>query len=210
MSRGALPLACAACLLLAACGPLLPERAAQTYFRLDDTAAAPSPSGTTGTRSIVIAAVPNDAAGNAYGMLYSRARGERAFYQHAEWTDRPTPRVAQLLLERLQAHRAFAGVVRLGSGAAGDVLVNVAVEEVLHDLAAGGAGEGRIVVSIEVIDRGARSLLDRRRFVHAAPAASATAAAAAAAVNRALAALLDEAVPWVEAVAAKAPSRRPD
>src|SRR5439155_17234315 len=84
-------------LLLAGCGSVLPERGAQSYFRFDDGAPRPSARAQPLARSVVVAPISSNAVGNAYGMLYSRASGERAFYQNNEWTDRPTLRVAQLL-----------------------------------------------------------------------------------------------------------------
>lgn len=195
--------AAAAVFLLAGCGSLLPERGAHVYFRLEDPQAASSPAATRLAASALIVPVPTDSVGNAFGLAYSRAAGERAFYQYAQWTDRPTFRVAQLLLERLAARGAFASVARLGSGVAGDVLINVVVTDAVHDYAAGGSGVGRIEATIEVIDRQPRKLLGRRQFVFSAPAEAANPAAGAAAINRAAAALLDEAARWIEATAAR-------
>ena len=189
-----------AVLLLAACGSLLPERSAQSYFRFDDGAKPPAPRAQPIARAVVVVPISNNAVGNAYGMLYSRTSGERAFYQYNDWTDRPTLRAAQLLLERLEARRAFASVARLGSGVAGDVLVNVVVDDVVHDLTAGGAGVGRISVHVEVVDRRERSLLGRRTFAESAPAQAANAAAGAAAINVALTMFLDKASSWIESV----------
>jgi cholesterol transport system auxiliary component len=191
--------------LLAGCISLAPERAAQHYYRLDSPAGGASTAAARLAAGVIVVPVPNDSIGNAFGFAYSRAAGERAFYQYAQWTDRPTFRVAQLLLERLEARASFASVARLGSGVEGDLLVNVAVTEAVHDLSAGGAGVGRIEATIEVIERRARRLLGRRQFVHSAPAEAANAAAGAAAINRAVGALLDDAAPWIEATAARLP-----
>jgi len=196
-------LAVAAALLLGACGSLLPTRGPQSYFRLDGPAP-PAAREQPIPRSVLVAPVSNDAVGNAYGLLYSRTAGQRAFYQYSDWTDRPTLRVAQLLMERLEVRRAFASIARLGSGIAGDVRVNVMVDEAIHDLSAGGAGEGRISFSVEVLDHSSRRLLARRYFAGSAPAQTADAAGGAAAINAALATLLEDAAAWVEAVVAQA------
>jgi cholesterol transport system auxiliary component len=185
-------------LLLAGCGSILPERSAQSYYRFDDGAPRPDPRKQPLARSVLVAPVSSNAVGNAYGMLYSRASGERAFYQHNEWTDRPTLRVAQLLVQRLEARHAFASVAQLGSGVSGDVLVNLVVDDVVHDLTAGGGGEGRISVIVEVVDRKERRILGRRVFVGSAPAQAANAAAGAAAINRAVTQFLDQAAVWIE------------
>jgi ABC-type uncharacterized transport system auxiliary subunit len=190
------------CVVLGACGSLslLPERTAQTYYRFDDASPHPAPRAQPLAHSIVIAPISSNAVGNAYGMLYSRAPGERAYYQYNEWTDRPTLRVAQLLLERLDARHAFAGVAQVGSGAAGDVLVNVVVDDVVHDLSGGGGGVGRLTVVMEIIDRHERRMLGRRTFVDSSPAQSANAAGGAGAINRALTTFLDAASPWIETI----------
>jgi ABC-type uncharacterized transport system auxiliary subunit len=186
--------------LLGGCGSLLPERNAQSYFRFDDGAAKQAPRPQPMALSVVIAPISSNAVGNAYGMLYSRSNGERAFYQYNEWTDRPTLRITQLLIERLEARRVFASVAQLGSGVAGQVLVNVVVDDVVHDLTSGGAGVGRIAVVVEVVDRKVRRMLGRRTFVESAPAQAANAAGAAAAINRAVTMFLDEASGWIESV----------
>jgi ABC-type uncharacterized transport system auxiliary subunit len=187
--------------LATGCGSLLPERSAQTYYRFDDATPSPPPRAQPVLRSLLIAAISSNAVGNAYGMLYSRTPGERAYYQYNEWTDRPTLRIAQLLLERLDARHAFNGVAQMGSGVAGDLLVNVVVDDVVHDLQGGGGGVGRITVALEVVDRRERRLLGRRTFVESSPSQAANAGGGAAAVNRAVTAFLDDASAWIESVA---------
>jgi len=186
--------------LLAGCGQILPERSAQTYYRFDDGAPKPAPRAAPIPHSVVVAPISSNAVGNAYGMVYSRAGGERAFYQYNEWTDRPTQRVAQLLLQRLETRQAFTSIARLGSGVSGEVLVNIVVDDVVHDLTAGGGGVGRISVRVEVVDRRQRRVMDRRIFVETSPAEAANAAAGAAAINRAVTTFLDEASAWIESV----------
>jgi cholesterol transport system auxiliary component len=187
-------------LLLAACGQILPERNAQSYYRFEDGAPNPAPRAQPLPHSVVVAPISSNAVGNAYGMAYSRANGERAFYQYSEWTDRPTLRVAQLLLQRMEARKAFVSIARLGSGISGEVAVNVVVDDVVHDMSGGGSGVGRITVLVEVVDRGQRRMLGQRTFVETAPAESANAAAGAAAINLAITAFLDEASTWIESV----------
>jgi ABC-type uncharacterized transport system auxiliary subunit len=182
---------------VAACGSILPERSAQSYYRFDDTAQQPAPRAKPLARSVVIAPVSSNAVGNAYGMVYSRA-GERAFYQYNQWTDRPTLRVAQLLLQRLEARQAFASIAQVGSGVSGDVLVNIVVDDVVHDLTKGGGGEGKLLVLVEVVDRKERRVMGRRTFAETVPAQAANAAAGAAAINRAVTAFLDKAAAWIE------------
>jgi ABC-type uncharacterized transport system auxiliary subunit len=187
-------------LILAGCGQILPERSAQSYYRFDDGTPTPAPRAQPLPHAVVVQPLSSNAVGNAYGMVYSRARGERAFYQYNEWTDRPTLRVAQLLLQRLEARQAFVSIARLGSGVGGDVLVNVVVDDVVHDLSDGAGGVGRISVNVEVVDRKQRRMLGRRTFVETAPADAPNAAAGAAAINRSVTKFLDEASAWIESL----------
>src|SRR5262249_33316480 len=120
--------------------------------------------------------------------------------QYNEWTDRPTLRVTQLLLERLEARHSFTSVARLGSGVSGDVLVNVLVDDVVHDLSSGGAGEGRLSVGVGVVGGKESRMLGQKTFVERAPAQSADAASAAAAINRCVTTFLDNATTWIEAL----------
>lgn len=196
---------------LPACS-ILPERTAHTFYRLDDGNAQRQLKSEARDRplpfTLLVAPISSNAVGNAYGMLYSRAAGERAYYQYNEWTDRPTLRVAQLLLDRLDARHGFAAVVQLGSGVAGDLVANLVVDDLVHDLSGGGAGVGRITVQVDLVDRRARRLLGRRTFIEASAASTANAAGGAAAMNRAATAFLDAASTWIESVAADAPGRR--
>jgi ABC-type uncharacterized transport system auxiliary subunit len=203
------PFAVVLLVLLSGCGSLLPERSAQTYYRFDDGTPTPARRAQPLAHALVVAPISSNAVGNAYGMLYSRSSGERAYYQYNEWTDRPTLRVAQLLLERIEARQAFTSVARLGSGVSGEVLVNVVVDDVVHDLSGGGAGIGRVSVIVEVVDRRQRRILGRRTFAESAPAQAADAAAAAAAINRAVTTFLDKASTWIESVVETQPISPP-
>lgn len=196
-------------LLLSGCGSLLPERTAQSYYRFDDGTPSPATRPQPLAHALVIAPISSNAVGNAYGMLYSRSSGERAYYQYNEWTDRPTLRVAQLLLERIEARHAFVSVARLGSGVSGDILVNVVVDDVVHDLSGGASGVGRISVIVEVVDRRQRKILGRRTFSESTPAQAANAAAGAAAINRAVTTFLDKASAWIESLVETQPTPQP-
>jgi ABC-type uncharacterized transport system auxiliary subunit len=205
------PLLAAACALtLGACASIVPERAPQSYFKLEAPAKAdPQPNPASNLpridRSLVIVPSPLGAAGAAYALAYARSPGERAFYQHAQWIDRPNQRIAQMLLQRLEARRRFAAVSQLGSGVAGDLLANVIVDDLYHDLTGGGAGVGRVDLTIELVDRSERTLIGRKRFTAATPAAIANSEAAAAALNRSVDIVLDQAAVWIEQQTARAP-----
>jgi ABC-type uncharacterized transport system auxiliary subunit len=203
--RSALLFGCSA-LLLAGCISVdvgNSDGNVRAQFRLDDLAPPPAPAGKTVARSLVIVAMPSLGIGDTFAMAYSRAPQQRALYQNASWADRPSNRVVQLLVRRVDARAAFAAVAELGSGVGGDLALNVTVDELLHDTA---AARGRLELTVELIDRPTRSLIARRRFTAEAPVAQENARGAVEALSRALTSVLDELVPWLEASAAKLPA----
>jgi ABC-type uncharacterized transport system auxiliary subunit len=147
--------------------------------------------------------MPSLGIGDTFAMAYSRAPQQRALYQNASWADRPSNRVVQLLVRRIDARAAFASVVELGSGVGGDLALNVTVDELLHDAA---AARGRLELTAELVDRTTRTLVARRRFTATAPVAQENARGAVEALSLALTRVLDELVPWLEASAAKLPA----
>jgi ABC-type uncharacterized transport system auxiliary subunit len=111
--------------------------------------------------------------------------------------------VVQLLVRRIEARGSFAVVAELGSGVGSDLVLNVTVDELLHDTA---SGHGRLEITAELVDRPSRSLVARRHFAAAAPAPQENARGAVEALSRALTTVLDELVPWLEAAAEKRPA----
>ncbi|HET9025572.1 MAG TPA: ABC-type transport auxiliary lipoprotein family protein [Burkholderiaceae bacterium] len=175
----------------------------QAQYRLNDLGPPPGRAGKTVARSLVIAAMPSLGIGDTFSMAYSRAPQQRALYQYASWADRPSNRVVQLLVRRIDARGAFASVAELGSGVAGDLALNITVDELVHDTA---SARGRLHLTAELVDRTTRTLVARRRFEAAAPVAQENARAAVAALSRALTNVLDELVPWLESAAEKLPA----
>ena len=203
--RAALALASAS-LFLAGCVSVAvgsDEGKAQAQHRLDDLAPPPARAGRTVPRTLVIAAMPSVGIGDTFSMTYSRAPQERARYQYASWADRPSSRIVQLLTRRIEARGAFASVAELGRGVAGDLTLNVMVDELVHDTA---AARGRLQLTVELVDRTSRTLIARRRFEAAAPTPQEDARGAAAALSLALTTVLDELVPWLEASAVNLPA----
>ncbi len=203
--RSALLAGCSA-LLLAGCVSVdvgNSDGNVRAQFRLEDLAPPPAPAGKTVARSLVVVSMPSLGIGDTFAMAYSRAPKQRALYQNASWADRPSNRVVQLLVRRVDARAAFASVVELGSGVGGDLALNVTVDELLHDAA---AARGRLELTAELVDRATRTLVARRRFSAAAPVAQESARGAVEALSQALTSVLDELVPWLEASAAKLPA----
>jgi ABC-type uncharacterized transport system auxiliary subunit len=148
-------------------------------------------------RRLLVTPVPS-AIGETFSIAYSRAAQQRSFYQFASWTDRPSARIVRLLVDRIEARGTFTSVALLGSSVGGDLLLNIAVAEVIHDVATGTA---RIEVQAELIERRGRRLVARQHFGAAVPVAQENAPAAVAALSRAITTIIDELVPWLERTA---------
>lgn len=176
------------------------DTAQQAQFRLVDGSTI-SPAARPIGRELVVAPQPSAAIDDSFALAYSRVPNQRAAYQFASWSDRPSSRLAQLLVDRLAARRAFASVALIGRGVTGDLQLNLTVNDFYHD-AAESPGTARVEVLAELIDRTARRLLARKTFVATAPVTQANAAAAAAALSAASRQVLDQLVDWVEASSA--------
>jgi ABC-type uncharacterized transport system auxiliary subunit len=179
------------------------ESGAQAQYRLEDLAPPPPPAPRTVPRSLVVASMPSIGIGDSFSMAFSRAPQQRALYQYASWTDRPSNRIVQLLTRRIEARGAFASVAELGRGVRGDLSLNIMVDELVHDTA---AARGRLQVTAELVDRATRTLVARRRFEANAPVTQENARGAVDALSRALTIVLDELVPWLESAADKLPA----
>jgi cholesterol transport system auxiliary component len=132
-------------------------------------------------------------------LVYSRAAGERAYYQFAAWTERPGRAFAELLSRRLGAPLTTAGV-------RGDVVLRTRLEELYHD-AASAPGRVVIVVSAELVDASGRRVGNPQRFTRSVPTGAENAAAAVEAANRAVTEVLDEIAAWCDGANADARPR---
>ena len=200
-----LPLALLLTTLLAGClgGASAPSR---TYYVLQDRAAAETTkSRAANGKSLVIAGASADVFYDAESLVFSRHPGQRAYYQFASWTDRPSRVVVRLAERRLDASGQFASVARLTTGLRADLLLNIVVVEFYHDVAVN-PPVVRVELTGELIDWRSRSLLAQRTFVLTAAVKKDDAEGAADAFDRAVTEALNSLVPWVEAEAAKAPA----
>ena len=206
--RVRLLLAASAAALVAGCFSigLGGEGTALAQYRLEDLSPKVPPRATPIDRRLLVSPLPSEAIGDTYSMAYTKAAQQRQFYQFASWTDRPSTRVVQLLTERIEARNMFDSVSRLGGGVGGGLILNIGVNEVVHDVRANTA---RVEVTAELIERRGRNLVERKRFTTSAPVAQENAPAAVAALSRALTTLLDELVPWLERTAEALPPPEP-
>jgi cholesterol transport system auxiliary component len=135
-------------------------------------------------------------------LVFSRAPGQRAYYQFAAWSERPGSRLTELLIHRLYARGTFRSVTATTAGAKGDLVLNTRLEELCHDASAS-PGSVRIEMSAVLVDRAQRAIVAQRSFAQSTPIGGDTAPAAVAAFERAVTALLDEESAWVEDMAAR-------
>lgn len=177
----------------------------QTQYQLADLAAKTERRPEPIPRRLLVTAVPS-AVGETFSIAYSRAEQQRLFYQYASWTDRPSTRIVRLLVDRIEARGLFTSVALLGNSIGGDLLLNVAVSDVIHDVA---AGTGRVEIQAELIERRGRRLVARQRFAASAPAAQENAPSAVAALSRGTTTAIDELVSWLERTADALPPPQP-
>lgn len=170
------------------------------YFQLSDARpAAPAPS--SGNVRLAIQSLGGEPTIDGLQLVFSRRPGEFAYYQFAAWSERPSRRIGLLAQQRLDASGRFAVVTQLGQPIATDWLLTLALESLEHDVATP-PGRVRLALRAELIRRSDRSRVGQRLFTAAPPAAEAAAPAAVAAFNLAVADVLDQLGPWVEATIA--------
>ena len=174
---------------LAACSAPGP-READRYFVLEAAGVADA-APRTGT-SVYVA--PTSASGfyDTQDIAYSRAPGERAYYQFNRWTERPQRSIHGQLASRLQ-----------GAASPGGLRLNTHLEEIYHD-ATQEPGTAHIAITAALVDPANGTTLARRTFTRSAPAATYDAPGAVGGFNQALAALLGDIEGWVDTE-----SRRP-
>jgi len=189
----------AAIAALGGCAALGPQEAPRYYVI---TAASAKPDVVSTPRATTLLVVP--AAASAFyetqEIVYSRAPGVRAYYVFHNWTERPSRRITELLVMRLERERSFKTVAVAGSGVRGDLFLNTSLMDFYHD-AASSPSRVRISMTAELMDPVARALLARRVFEQSAAAPSDDAPGAVQAFGDAVAAILDDICAWVEAVA---------
>lgn len=175
----------------------LGEAPAHVFYELEDHGPArPVAAAARSPRTLLVSGVAASAFDDGTGIAYSRAPGARAYYQLASWTERPAGRIARLLVRRLADSGAFEDVASASAAVRGDWLLELQLEQLLHDDLSP-PGVARIELVAELVDRAERRAIGRRRFVQQEPLAGETSAQAVAAFNRALTRLLDEVRDWV-------------
>lgn len=134
-------------------------------------------------------------------MVFSADGHARSYFQFGFWGERPAQTLQTLAEARLTHSQRFATVASSTGGVRGDLLLSLRLDELYLD-ASVDPGQVRLVVVAELIDWRQRKLLARQRLQHTAGVEHRDAAHLATAASQAVAALLDELVPWVAAAAA--------
>ncbi len=224
----------ASALLLSACGALFEPGQATVWYQLDDR---PAARGTRPAGELAVAAQPPSSArseitaapnqtppgprprlmlsalnaGALYestGIVYGRALDQRAYYQYANWAERPSNRLVSLLDARLNdqlrsrppAARDFAWVAVDTSGLIGDWLLGLRIKSFYHD-AAGPQDRAIVEVDAELLDWQAKALLARRIFRAEQPLPASTVTAAVSGLSEATSQVLDQVVAWLGSLA---------
>jgi ABC-type uncharacterized transport system auxiliary subunit len=186
------------------------ETGLQSQYQLVDiraspstpSAPAPAPASTRPAgRELLISPLPGNSLDDSFALAYSSAPQQRAAYQFASWSDRPSTQLAQLLVDRLATHSGFSSVALSGRGVGGDLQLNLVVNDFYHD-ASDSPGIARVDVAAELVDRNRRKLIARGRFTATSPLEQSNAPAASLALSRATSDVLDQLVRWVQANAA--------
>lgn len=186
--------------LLAACIPF-GEQEPQRYYVLEPRMEAKrNVSANPREGTLLVAPTTASAFYETPQIVYSRAPGERAYYQLSSWTERPGERITYLLVRRLERARLFEAVALAASGVQGSLVLNTYLADFYHD-AATPPGRVEVALTAELVDNASSQLLARRAFQRSAPAPTHDAAGAVAAFNEATGAMLDDIATWVAASA---------
>jgi cholesterol transport system auxiliary component len=184
------PLVAAAAVLLAGCVST-PDVPSMQYYVLSNgqESASARPAS---QRSNVLLVHPTSVSAfyDTQRLVFSRAEGQRAYYQFAAWTERPGRAFSELLIRRL-------GAASTTSGVKGDLILHTRLDELYHDAGAN-PGAVKIAVSAELVDAAGRLVGERQRFSRSVPAGSENAAGAVEAANRAVSEVLDDIAAWIQ------------
>lgn len=183
---------------LAGCGTLGSDEP-QRYYVLDPGAAKPA-AGNPRATALLIAPATAPSFYETQEIVFSRAPGERGYYQFHAWTERPGQRLTELLVRRIERAGSFKVVATAMSGVQGELVLNIYLAEFYHD-AAQSPGSARVAITAELMDSTRRALVARRTFERSVPAPTYDAPGAVRAFGRAVAAILDDIAAWVEASA---------
>lgn len=202
-----------AAVVMSACVSLFPgeNTPMQLWYELrdpgaQDTGVTPAQGSRAKQHTLLIGPVASTSFYDGNQLAFSADGRTRAYYQFAAWTERPAKRLGMLVEKRLAGRGSFASVAQSTSGVRGQLLLNLRLDECVHD-ASITPGQAHLSFTAELIDWRSRTLVARHIFEGRAPVAEANAAAAAGALSQALGGQLDALSAWVESSAAALPER---
>jgi cholesterol transport system auxiliary component len=177
------------------------------FFVLEDldANAAPLPVASPADRVLLLSMGQSQALYDSDRMVFSPDGISRAFFQFANWSERPARRLVALLERRLERSGAFRSVALSTAGVRGDLLLSVRLDELYVDDAPR-PPVVRVAVLAEMVDWRTRTMLSRRGFVQEVHAATADAQGAAQASSLAMTRLLHELTAWAAETANAAPA----
>lgn len=133
---------------------------------------------------------------DSHRIVFARSRSERGYYQFASWTELPSKRIADLLLNRIRQSGMFAAASRAMSGAAADYQLNTELNDFVHELA--GGGEVHVTISAEVLDLRSRYVIGSQKFSAVVQVSSNDAESAVRGFEKALAEVDAQVVEWLD------------
>lgn len=185
------------------------EPSATVNYQLRDAGAAPERRAQPLVPALLIQPLPGDAMADTLSLAYSPRPQAYAFYQFANWTERPVRQLPRLLQRRLEARGLAGGVGLLGEALRADWLLTLGVDAVVHDVSVQ-PGQARVVLTVELFDRRARQRVARRSFEAGVRVTEDNAAGAVVAASAAVGQVFDAIVPWAEAELARALKVQPN
>ena len=172
----------------------------QRYYVLEVAPATVTGAATPRAAALLVAPTTAPSFYETQEIAYSRAPGQRGYYQFHAWTERPGRRMTELLVRRLERAGLFKAVATAVSGVQGSLVLNTHIAEFYHD-AATAPGSVKVAITAELMDSAQRVLLARRTFERSAPVATYDAPGAVRAFGNAVGAILDDITAWVDASA---------
>jgi cholesterol transport system auxiliary component len=191
--------AVAAAVMLAGCVSFGTQEP-QHYHVLNASPWSASAAGTPRSSALLVVPMVASSFYDTQEIAYSRAPDMRAYYVFHAWTERPSRRITDLLVTRLERGGLFKTVATAVSGVRADLLLHTQLTEFYHD-ATTAPGRVKITITAELTDPVRRGLLTRRVFDASAPTPSDDALGAVQAFGAAITVILDDMCAWVDASA---------
>ena len=162
--------------------------------------------------TVLISVNPASALYESTGIVFSRSPAERAYYQLASWSERPSRRLGLMVERRLVKASGdgapLSSVALDTSGIRGDWLLGVRLIDLYHDTSTQ-PHRAVVTVELELIDWHRRLMIDRASFSATPPLHAEDADAAVNAMSQGVTSVIDQVEDWIERKALEAAAPRP-